>query len=299
MAFSSCWRVPPERRVPDECGIDGSARQGGFRRPARQWSGFRCSTRPRRCGTYPGLRRPLRSARCGLARSSLKMKRVDPARARVSASHGGCDAAGLQGHNGIGSQVEPAACEGSVLCFRSAIHLHGPTPHRESRVVSGHRAERHAAEPIRGKHDHVPRHSRWNGRCSKEWREQVRRHQVPGTTSAVAATRFRSARRDRRQVADMDSTNDYYRAATSGVTAGPIRGSGLQRRIRTATPFAPHGAGHQEGRRELSVDTRRHAASRRRCRNRRVSPGLTGGVVTALDAAPFSDRCRPASRIRG
>lgn len=67
---------------------------------------------------------------------------------------------------------------------------------------------------------------------------------------------------DRRQVADIGSTNDFYKAATSGVTVSPIQGSGLQRRVTTATPFAPHGAGHQEGRRELSVDTRHHAASR-------------------------------------
>lgn len=95
---------------------------------ARPGSGqkIRRSTRPRRCGAYPGLRQSLRSARCGLTRSSSKMKRVDPARARVSASHGGCDAAGLQGHSGIGSQVEPAACEGSVLCFVAPSTCMGP-----------------------------------------------------------------------------------------------------------------------------------------------------------------------------
>lgn len=40
--------------------------------------------------------------------------------------------------------------------FRSAIHLHGSTPHRKSGVVSGCRAKRHTAEPIRGKHDRMP-----------------------------------------------------------------------------------------------------------------------------------------------
>ena len=78
----------------------------------------------------------------------------------------------------------------------------------------------------------------------------------------------------RRRVADRGSTDDFYWAATSGLTARPIRGSGLQRRVMTATPFAPDRAGHKEGRRELSVDTGHHAASRERRRNRRVSPGL-------------------------
>ena len=59
---------------------------------------------------------------------------------------------------------------------------------------------------------------------------------------------------DRRQVADMVSTNDFHKIATSGVTVGPIRGSGLQGQVTTATPFAPHGAGHQEGQRESTVD---------------------------------------------
>jgi hypothetical protein len=43
------------------------------------------------------------------------MKRVDPVRARVSAPHGCFDVAGLKGRSGIGSQVEPAAFDGSVL----------------------------------------------------------------------------------------------------------------------------------------------------------------------------------------
>lgn len=84
------------------------------------------STRPPRRCTYPWLCRPLRSARYGLTRSSLKMKWVDPARVRVSALHGGFDAAGLKGHSGIGRQVEPAACDGSVLCFVAPSTCMGP-----------------------------------------------------------------------------------------------------------------------------------------------------------------------------
>lgn len=62
----------------------------------------------------------------GLNSVVLKNETVDPSRARVSARHGGCDVAGLGGAGGIGSQVWPAACDGSGLCFRSAIHLQGP-----------------------------------------------------------------------------------------------------------------------------------------------------------------------------
>lgn len=259
---------------------------------ARPGSGqkIRRSTRPQRRGTYPGLCRPSRSARCGLARSSLKMKRVDPARARVSASHGGCDAAGLQGHSGIGSQVEPAACEGSVLCFVAPSTCMGPplteSPgwcqviERNSTRRSPSGASTTAGLAIHGGMAGARRNggNRCTGiRCRARHQLWLRRASgAPGD--------------DHRQVANMGSTNDFYRAATSGVTAGPIRGSGLQRRVTTATPFAPHGAGHKEGRRELSVDTGHQAASRRWCRNRRVSPGLTGGVETALDAAPFSAR---------
>jgi len=142
-------------------------------------------------------------------------------------------------------------------------------------------------------------HSRWNGRCSNGWREQVlasgARHDISCDCDALQG----APGDDRWQVADIDSTNDFYRVATSGATTSPIRGSGLRRQVTTATPFAPHGAGHQEGRRESSVDTRHHAASRRRRRNSRISLELAGGVVAALDAAPFSDRRGQASYTRG
>lgn len=76
-----------------------------------------------------------------------------------------------------------------------------------------------------------------------------------GTTSTLAATRFRERpAQKRRQVADIVSTNDFHKIATSGVTVGPIRGSGLQGQVTTATPFAPQGAGHQDGQRESTVD---------------------------------------------
>lgn len=70
---------------------------------------------PVRPATTAALHRPRYSPACAapqrrrLARSSLKMKRVDPARARVSALHGVGGVAGLEGGGDIGSQVEPAA----------------------------------------------------------------------------------------------------------------------------------------------------------------------------------------------
>lgn len=162
----------PEQRAKNAHGIDGCARQGGFRRPARQWSEFRCGTRPRRRCTYPELRRPLRSNRCGLARSSLKMKRVDPARARVSALHGVLMSPTSRVGAASAARFGLLPARDQFFSFRSAIHLHGATPDRESRVVSGQRAEWHAAEPIRGKHDRVPCLSQWKGRCSIEWRDR-------------------------------------------------------------------------------------------------------------------------------
>ena len=122
-------------------GIGGGTRPGGFRRPAGPWS-VRPSAACDHGSAAPTQGSPAWAApqRCRLARSSLKMKRVDPARARVSAQHGVGDVAGLEGGGYIGSQVGPAAFDGSGLSFRSAIHLHGSTPHRESGVVSGARA---------------------------------------------------------------------------------------------------------------------------------------------------------------
>ena len=79
---------------------------------------------------------------------------------------------------------------------------------------------------------------------------------------------------EHRQVAGIGSTNNFYKAATLEVATGPIRGSGLQRRVSTATPFAPQGAGHQEGRRESSVDTDQYVASRPRSATGAIRQGL-------------------------
>ena len=110
---------------------------------------FPRSARPRRRCTYPGLRQPARRCRCELARSSLKKKRVDPARARVSAQHGVLMPTASRAAAASAARSSLLPSMDQFFSVRSAIHLHGSTPHRKSGVVSGHRAERHTAEPIR------------------------------------------------------------------------------------------------------------------------------------------------------
>ena len=130
-----------------------------------------------------------------LARSFLKMKRVDPARARVSAQHGVLMPAASRAAAASAARSSLLPSMDQFFSVRSAIHLHGSPPHRNSGVVSGHRAERHTAEPIGGKHNRTPCHSRWNGRCSKEWRGQVHRHRVPARHQLWPRRASKSARR--------------------------------------------------------------------------------------------------------
>ena len=180
------------------------------------------SARPQRRCSCPWLCRPLRSARCGLTRSSLKMKRGDPARARVSALHGG-DVAGLQGHSGIGSQVEPAACDGSVLCFVAPFACMGP-PLTESpgwcQVIerNGTRWSPSGASTTAGVaiHEGMAGAQRNGGNRCRGIKYRAR-HQLWLRRASGAPGD------DRRQVADIGSTNDFYRAATSGVAASPIQ----------------------------------------------------------------------------
>lgn len=223
---------------------------------------------------YPGLRQPVRRSRRKLARSSLKMKRVDPARARVSASHGVLMSPASRAEAASAARSSLLPSKDQFFSFRSAIHLHGSTPHRKSGVVSGHRAERRAAEPIKGKHDRAPCHSLWNGKCSKEWRGQVHRHRVPARHQLWLRRASGAPGEHRRQVADIGSTNDFHKIVTSGVTVDPIRGSELQGQVTTATPFAPQGAGHQEGQRESTVDIGPGPASRGFAVKRSESRGL-------------------------
>ena len=150
----------------------------------------RRSTRPRRCCTYPGLRQPVRRCRRKLARSSLKMKRVDPARARVSALHGVLMPAASRATAASAARSSLLPSMDQFFSVRSAIHLHGSTPHRKSgwcQVIerSGIRRSpsgqtRPHALPFAMEGPVLERMAGTGASASSA-----------GTTSALAATRFR------------------------------------------------------------------------------------------------------------
>lgn len=103
----------------------------------------------------------------------------------------------------------------------------------------------------------------------------------------------------RRQVADIGATNDIHKAMTSRVTASLIRGSGLGRRVTTATPFAPEELAIRRAIGSRQLTTARRPASRRGTRNRRDTQRVAYGVAWALDAAPLPDPQQHACRAWG
>ena len=234
-----------------------------------------------------------------LARSFLKMKRVDPARARVSALHGVLMPAASRATAASAARSSLLPSMDQFFSVRSAIHLHGSTPHRKSGVVSGHRAERHTAEPIRA--NTTTCLAIRDGRAGARKNGGDRcigigcRHDISSGRDALQG----APGEDRRQVADIGSTNDFHRAVTSGVMAGPIRGSGLHRRVTTATPFAPEELAIRRANGSRQLTPAWVLASRRRIGKRRSSQGLLGGIESALDAAPFPHRRRQAICTRG
>lgn len=216
------------------------------------------------------------------------MKRVDPARARVSARHGVGDVAGLEGGGDIGSQVGPAAFDGSVLSFRSAIHLHGSTPHRESGVVSGARAGDMRRSPTGQARPHASPVT-VTGRCSNGWRGRVHRHRVPARHQQGLRRASRSARRRTpagRRHRLYERSPPSRNLAGHGQPDSRIRPSG---QVTTATPFAPEELAIRKGHREPAVDPVARRASTHRRRKRRRSRVVSGGVASALDVAPFHD----------
>ena len=104
---------------------------------------------------------------------------------------------------------------------------------------------------------------------------------------------------DRRQVADIGSTNDIHTAMTSRVTASLIRGSGLQGQVTTATPFAPEELAIRRAIGSRQLTTARRPVSRRGARNRRDTWRVAYGVAWSLDAAPFPDPQPHACRAWG
>ena len=218
------------------------------------------------------------------------MERVDPARARVSAQHGVSMPAASRAAAASAARSSLLPSMDQFFSIRSAIHLRGSTPYRKSGVVSGHRAGRHTAEPIRANttaclaiRDGMASARRNGGDlcigigC---------RHDISSGRDALQG----APGDDRRQVADIGSTNDFHRAMTSGVRAGPIRGSELHRRVTTATPFAPEELAIRRANGSRQLTSAWVPASRRRTAKRRSSPGLLCGIALALDAAPFPHR---------
>ena len=124
---------------------------------------------------------------------------------------------------GIGSQVEPAACDGSVLCFVAPFACMGP-PLTESpgwcQVIerNGTRWSPSGASTTAGVaiHEGMAGAQRNGGNRCRGIRYRAR-HQLWLRRASGAPGD------DRRQVADIGSTNDFYRAATSGVAASPIQ----------------------------------------------------------------------------
>ena len=118
----------------------------------------------------------------------------------------------------------------------STCRVH-PLPRVQGGVRCTSEATRGGAH--KGKHDRVPCRSRWIGRCSNGWRQRVQASGA-GTASAPLATRFRERpATNAGGVTNKGLRTRFQRAATSGVTASPIQGSGLRRQVTTATPFAP------------------------------------------------------------
>lgn len=176
---------------------------------------------PRARRTDPGVRQPWRRCR-RLARSSLKWERVDPARARVSAPHGVGDGACLGG--GRDRQPGRACCLRWIrsLCFRSAIHLHGSAPHRESGVVSGARARAARGGAHQGKHDHAPGRPRVAAGARTDG-ETLCTASGAGTAWARSAARFRSARRGGRWAAAISSAKGNERPRPRGSRPAGLR----------------------------------------------------------------------------
>ena len=157
------------------------------------------------------------------------------------------------GAGGIGSQVGPAAFDGSGLCaFAAPSTCMGPPLTESPGRCQVHEQWRRVVEPIRA--------STTTRRAAHEWRPVLERmarrcawHRVParlghglqrasGAPGAVAGGLQRSALRRGTNVRDL------------GGHGQPGSGPGLKGQVTTATPLRSSGAGHEGGPRELVVD---------------------------------------------
>jgi hypothetical protein len=159
------------------------------------------------------------------------------------------------GAGGIGSQVGPAAFDGSGLrAFAAPSTCMGPPLTESPGRCQVHERGRRVAEPIRA--------STTTRRAAHEWRPVLERmarrsarHQVParlglrlqrasGAPGAVAGGLQHSALRRGTNVRDL------------GGHGQPGSGPGLKGQVTTATPLRSSGAGHEGGPREPVVDAR-------------------------------------------
>lgn len=138
--------------------------------------------------------------------------------------------------------------------FRSAIHLHGSAPHRESGAVSGARARAARGGAHQGKHDHAPGRPRVAAGARTDG-ETLCTASGAGTAWARAAARFRSARHGGRWAAAVSSAKGNQRPRPRGSRPAWLRAR-PQRQVTTATPLRSSGAGHEGGPREPVVDAR-------------------------------------------
>ncbi len=157
------------------------------------------------------------------------------------------------GAGGIGSQVGPAAFDGSGLrAFAAPSTCMGPPLTESPGRCQVHERGRRAAEPIRA--------STTTRRAAHEWRpvlermaRRCARHRVParlghglqrasGAPGAVAGGLQQSALRRGTNVRDL------------GGHGQPGSGPGLKGQVTTATPLRSSGAGHEGGPREPVVD---------------------------------------------
>jgi hypothetical protein len=181
------------------------------------------------------------------------------------------------GAGDIGSQVGPAAFDGSGLCaFAAPSTCMGPPLTESPGRCQVHERWRRVAEPIRA--------GTTTRRAAHEWRPVLERmarrgarHRVPArlghglqrasrAPGAVAGGLQQSALRRGTNVRDL------------GGHGQPGSGPGLQGQVTTATPLRSSGAGHEEGPREPVVDARAaggvNGLGDDACRNRSDSPAL-------------------------
>jgi hypothetical protein len=127
------------------------------------------------------------------------------------------------GAGGIGSQVWPAAFDGSGLCaFAAPSTCMGPPLTESPGRCQVHERGRRAAEPIRA--------STTTRRAAHEWRPGARTDgetlctaSGAGTAWARSAARFRSARRDGRWAAAFSSAKGNQRPRPRGSRPAGLR----------------------------------------------------------------------------